>query len=311
MLAGRLPSIRSWAMPTSADRLPVTVQLPDGRHLAVDDVGTPDGRPVLYVHGTPDSRLARHPDDTLAAGLGIRLLAVDRPGFGWSSADPTATVGSFGDDIGALATELGLDGLSLLAWSAGAVWALGVAATHPDLVDDVTVVGGLVPVEAFADPEVREAGGDARLAAVEAAEELGADEAASMIGPMLVPDPPTPELALEHLEATHDAVTTAELAGVPGAADRMAEAMLDAVRSGTDGLVRDVAVHLAPLDVDLADVACPVHLVYGELDGSCPPAFGVWFAAHLPHADLTVVPGAGHALMLSRWADILGRTLTS
>jgi pimeloyl-ACP methyl ester carboxylesterase len=87
--------------------------------------------------------------------------------------------------------------------------------------------------------------------------------------------------------------------------------MLDAVRSGTDGLVRDVAVHLAPLDVDLADVACPVHLVYGGLDRSCPPAFGVWLAAHLPHADLTVVPGAGHALMLSRWADILGRSLTS
>ncbi len=311
MLAGRRPSVRSWAMPTSADRLPVMVQLPDGRRLAVDDVGDPEGHPVVYVHGTPDSRLARHPDDALAAALGIRLLAVDRPGFGWSTADPTATVRSFGDDIAALATGLGLERLRLLAWSAGAVWALGVAATHPDLVADVTVVGGLVPVEAFADPEVRAAGGEARLAAVEAAEELGADEAAAMIGPMLVPDPPTPELALEHLEATHDAVTTAELAGVPGAADRMAEAMLDAVRSGTDGLVRDVAVHLAPLDVDLADVACPVHLVYGELDRSCPPAFGAWFAAHLPHAELTVVPGAGHALMLTRWADILGRTLTS
>jgi len=309
--AGRRPSVRSWAMSTSADRVPVTVQLPDGRRLAVDDVGDPEGRPVVYVHGTPDSRLARHPDDTLAAGLGIRLLAVDRPGFGWSSADPTATVRSFGDDLAALAAGLGLDRFSLLAWSAGAVWALGVAAVHPGLVADVTLVGGLVPVEAFADPEVCEAGGDARLAAVEAAEELGADEAAALIGPLLVPDPPTPELALEHLDATHDAVTTAELASVPGAADRMAEAMLDAVRSGTDGLVRDVAVHLAPLDVDLADVACPVHLVYGELDRSCPPAFGTWFAAHLPHAALTVVPGAGHALMLTRWVDILGGTLVS
>ena len=295
-------------MPSSADQPPDSVQLPDWRILALDDTGTPDGRPVLYVHGTPDSRIVRHPDDRLAAGLGVRLLAVDRPGFGWSSADPGATVGSFGRDVGVLAAELGIERLSLLAWSAGAVWALGVAATQPALVADVTLVGGLVPVEAFADPAVHAAAGDARLAVVEAGADLGADEAAALIGPMLVPDPPTTELAIEHLEASHDAVTTAELASVPGAAARMAEAMLDAVRAGTDGLVRDVAVHLSPLDVALGDVACPVHLVYGELDQSCPPAFGAWYAAHLPHADLTVVPGAGHAVLLTHWVEILGGT---
>ena len=62
--------------------------LPDGRTLAADDVGAPGGRPVVYVHGTPDSRLARHPDDDLARRLGVRLVAVDRPGFGHSSPAP-------------------------------------------------------------------------------------------------------------------------------------------------------------------------------------------------------------------------------
>ena len=68
--------------------------LPDGRTLAADDVGAPDGRPVVYVHGTPDSRLARHPDDGLARRLGVRLVAVDRPGFGHSSPHPEGTVAS-------------------------------------------------------------------------------------------------------------------------------------------------------------------------------------------------------------------------
>ena len=52
------------------------------RHAAliVDDVGDPAGVPVVYLHGGGDSRLSRHPDDGIAAALGIRLLAVDRSG---------------------------------------------------------------------------------------------------------------------------------------------------------------------------------------------------------------------------------------
>src|SRR5687767_7492450 len=50
-----------------------TVALGGGRTLALDDVGDPAGAPVLYLHGTPDSRLARHPDDDLAAAAGVRL----------------------------------------------------------------------------------------------------------------------------------------------------------------------------------------------------------------------------------------------
>ena len=46
----------------------------------IDDVGDPAGTPVVYLHGGGDSRLSRHPDDSIAAALGVRLLAVDRCG---------------------------------------------------------------------------------------------------------------------------------------------------------------------------------------------------------------------------------------
>jgi hypothetical protein len=32
------------------------------------------------LHGGGDSRLSRHPDDSIVASLGVRLLAVDRCG---------------------------------------------------------------------------------------------------------------------------------------------------------------------------------------------------------------------------------------
>ena len=43
--------------------------------MTFDDVGDPDGTPVVYLHGGGDSRLSRHPDDSIAAALGVRLLA--------------------------------------------------------------------------------------------------------------------------------------------------------------------------------------------------------------------------------------------
>ncbi len=133
--------------------------LGDGRRLCFDDVGDPDGRPVLYVHGTPDSRRARHPDDSAAAGVGVRLIAVDRPGAGGSDPHPAGTVGSFADDAAALAAHLGITRWSVLAWSAGALFALAVASRHPALVRRVGIVAGLPPFSAYAEPGVLDGAG--------------------------------------------------------------------------------------------------------------------------------------------------------
>jgi pimeloyl-ACP methyl ester carboxylesterase len=286
------------------------ISLPDGRRLAVDDVGDPAGTPVLYLHGTPDTRRARHPDDARAAVCGVRLLAMDRPGFGASSPDAAATFGSFGADVGVALDALGVAEVRLLAWSAGAPWALGVAEALGRRVVATAVVAGTVPVEAYDDPTVAEAAGPARLAMVEAARDLGALDAAEFMGPMLVPDPLTWELAREQLEG-HDPVTRAELAGVPGALDRMAEAMLDSVAAGPAGLVCDVARAYCPSGLSLGRVSGQVALWYGEADPTCPPAFGRWYAGQLPIATMRVVAGAGHALLLTHWDEVLRDLCTS
>ena len=96
-----------------------TLELADGRRLAYDDVGDPDGRPIVYLHGCPDSRLTRHPDDSIAARAGVRLIAVDRPGYG--SSDPPAdwTLESVAGDVAALVDHLGIDQCAALGWSSG------------------------------------------------------------------------------------------------------------------------------------------------------------------------------------------------
>jgi pimeloyl-ACP methyl ester carboxylesterase len=65
---------------------------------------------VLYFHGGGDSRLTRHPDDSIAAALGVRLLSVDRSG----PAVPGRTLVTWARDVEALADVLGLEGFAVV-----------------------------------------------------------------------------------------------------------------------------------------------------------------------------------------------------
>lgn len=273
------------------------------RVVAADLDGDPDGTPVVLIHGTPDSRLARHPDASIVTDLGVRLIAIDRPGFGHTTADPDATPHSFAADVAALLDHFAIASAHLVAWSAGAIWALGCADVLAVRVRSVTVVGGLVPFEAFADPLVRDAAGDARIGMVEAAEELGPDFAAEMIAGLLVPDPPTPAAALEHRREAGSAA----LSAIPGADAQMAAACCDAVHNGAAGLVRDVTVQLGPSGVDLARVTVPTRFLTGSNDTTCPPGFAHWYAAHVPGASVDIVADAGHGLLLTHWREVLAR----
>lgn len=295
---GLLPNLRSMATGQ-------TITLGDGRRLGFDDVGDPDGVPVLFVHGTPDSRRARHPDDGIAAALGVRLVAVDRPGSGRSTPHRDGTVGSFADDAIALADALDIGHWRPLAWSAGSVYALAVAARHPDRTARVGVVAGLVPFEAYDTPGILDDADGGRWMVAELGRELGAAGLAEAAAPMLAPFPCDEALAREHVLETADPFRRTELASVPGSVEAMARGLVDAVAGGIDGITRDLELQVSPPDVDWGAVACPVDLTYGARDATAPPAFGRWWAAQLRWAELTVVPDAGHLVALTRWEELL------
>ena len=95
------------------------MRLPDGRELAYCERGDPDGVPVVWHHGSPGSRLERHPDEAVHRDAGVRLLTFDRPGYGRSSALPGRRVVDVAADVQALADHLGLDSERRRASGAG------------------------------------------------------------------------------------------------------------------------------------------------------------------------------------------------
>jgi pimeloyl-ACP methyl ester carboxylesterase len=75
-----------------------TVQTPDGRVLAVEEAGDPNGHPVTVHEGTPNSRHLYPPAATAARGL--RLISYDRPGYGGSTPQPGRSVADCAADVG-------------------------------------------------------------------------------------------------------------------------------------------------------------------------------------------------------------------
>ena len=91
-----------------------TVATPDGRVLAVEEAGHPDGLPVLVHHGTPNSRHLYAPVVADAAARGLRISGYARPGHGGAPPPPGRPVADCAADVRAICAELGLE--RLVTW---------------------------------------------------------------------------------------------------------------------------------------------------------------------------------------------------
>ncbi|MFP5256039.1 MAG: alpha/beta fold hydrolase [Acidimicrobiia bacterium] len=279
--------------------------LPDGRSLAYDDVGDPSGPVAVYLHGTPDCRLARHPEDGLARRAGVRLVAVDRPGAGGSTPHPGAALTSLGHDLVSLLDHLGVERAGLLGWSSGGLFALAAATVLGPRAASVCLVATVPPVEAYGDPSVVAALSPQRQHFVELVREVPAADLGAELAPYLVPDPVTPDVALDHVLEGAGPRGRAELASVPGAAEQLAAALAGAVAHGREPLAHDVALQLEP-GLDLGGIGAAVRTTHGTEDGISPPAVGTWLAAHLTSARVEVdVVDGGHHLLFPHWERLL------
>ena len=122
------------------------ITLPDGRLLGYDEVGDPDGTPVLFFHGFGSSRVVRHPDDTIARTLGARVIAVARPGIGLSPRQPERRLTDWPLDVQRLMDHLGLERAAIVAWSGGGPYALATAWQMPGRVTAVGLISAPAPL---------------------------------------------------------------------------------------------------------------------------------------------------------------------
>lgn len=108
-----------------------------GRTIAFSEVGDPEGAAVFVCVGMGLTRYVTAFFDELAVTLRLRLITLDRPGVGGSEPFPSSDKSgplSWPEDVLAVCQHLGIVKFSILAHSAGAIYALATALILPHLV---------------------------------------------------------------------------------------------------------------------------------------------------------------------------------
>ncbi|OQE17197.1 hypothetical protein PENSTE_c021G00119 [Penicillium steckii] len=105
-----------------------------GRSIAFSEVGNPKGHVVLCCLGMGLTRYLMAFYDELARTLNLRLVTLDRPGVGESEphgVDEPSTPLSWPDDVAIVCNYIRVTKFSILAHSAGAIYALATALRIP------------------------------------------------------------------------------------------------------------------------------------------------------------------------------------
>jgi pimeloyl-ACP methyl ester carboxylesterase len=264
-----------------------TLVLPSGRTIGFADHGRPGDTAVIWCHGGPGSRLEPAYVAPAAVEAGLRLVGIDRPGYGLSDPEPGRTIAGWVPEALAVADHLGIDRFVTVGISTGGAYALAVAALASDR------VLGVVPCCAMTDMRYAPARAtmsrphavavwdapdrDSAMAAAVASHGIdGSRIMTSAEGPPLAPS----DLAMvvDHPFGRH------WLAAVPAMFAQGVEGYAD------DRLADDAGWHT----FDIADVTCPVVVLHGAADVIADPVHARHTASLVAHARLRLVDDLGH-----------------
>ena len=127
----------------------------DGNRLHYVETG--EGRPILFLHGLGGQlHHFRHPLFE-AFGPGYRLIALDRPGSGYS-VRATGATGRLTEQARVMAgfiAALGLDRPLVVGHSLGGTVALTMAIDHPELISGIALLSPLTHIYEAVPPEFR------------------------------------------------------------------------------------------------------------------------------------------------------------
>jgi len=267
-------------------------RLAGGRMLAWAEWGPEDGVPVLFCPGAGTScslGLGREVEQ-----LGLRLVAVDRPGLGGSDPDPERTLSSFADDARELAEARAMVRPRMLAFSQGAPFALACAAAG--VASAVAIVSGS---DELAAPHVAERlVPDVRsIVARVASERAGAEAFFRTMTPARMREMVLwmsgPSDRAIYLDPAFDAAYR--------------RALDEGFAQGPDGYAHDTVLAMSPWPFDLGRISVPVDLWYGTEDTSPvhSPDHGASLEERIPGARRTVIEGAGGAILWTHARAIL------
>ena len=282
-----------------------TLRLEDGRLLGYAVYGDPEGWPIFYFHGFPGSRLEAQLADRVAARMGIRLIALDRPGFGLSDFKPRRTIFEWPDDVVKIADALRINRFATIGVSGGGPYAAACALKIPQRLTAVAIVCGLGPLDTPNGTERmvrtnhlifflgRRLPWLAKISLWRIAYQVRRNPEGTLRRMIVaLPDPDKAVLARPEVKTA------------------MKDNVVEAFRGGSRGAACELLLYTRPWGFLLEDIATRVNLWHGEQDVSVPPTMGQYQARTIPNCRAIFYPGEGHfSLVINHMEEVLSGLL--
>ena len=279
----------------------------DGRTLAFCQWGDPDGFPIFSLHGTPGSRLGRHPDEDVYRRARVRAITYERAGYGESTRHPGRRVADVAADVSAIADQLGLGRFAVMGGSGGGPHALACGALLADRVTRCASVVGVAPC------------GDGGLPREQWLAGMVEGNVREFEWALAGEDTLRPELERERDEllASLESDSRDALGEDYKLSDQDAEVMQrsdiratlatstkEGIGRSVDGMVDDDLAFTAPWGFDVAAMRTPTAVWYGPHDTLVPARHGEWLSQTIPGAEAVRLEG-GHFAIYDRMSELL------
>ena len=265
--------------------------LKDGRTLAYDEYGDPDGVPVFHAHGDPGSRVEGQTFHEIAKTRGYRIIATDRPGMGESTYLEGRHLLDYPKDILQLADHLGFDRFGVMGWSGGGAHTTVCAYAIPErLLFNMSFAGYTSFIEM--------PGAEKLLRSPLDQASVGLSKTHPRLfrlfyDMMVMSERHMPESYFKAVVKTMGE-SDKKIAAEPDFKEMFLAEEHEAYIQGSLGPTTDATVHYVDWGFRLSEITFPVHIFHGTDDQLVPIEYSHHLAEHIPDCTLHILEGAGH-----------------
>jgi pimeloyl-ACP methyl ester carboxylesterase len=285
-----------------------SITLNDQRKLSFNIYGAENGKPIIYFHGGPSSRLEGALSHEIAIERNYQIICPDRPGHGHSDPKPGYKILDLADDVLELADHLGLDHFGVMGVSGGGPPVISCAYRLKDRLDFAIFLGGAAPI--YTDPIASR-----NLSALD---RITAGLAARLPRGLFI-------LFMGLMIGTFKNINTKDrykkvfgsllceadlqiVESIPDFVPAMMFSILEAYRNGAGGPADDTVAIVKDWGFPLKEVEYPVVIVHGTEDKHVPYSFAQYLHENIPNSELIPLKGEGHYVHLinaARTFDII------
>lgn len=271
------------------------IRLADGRIIEALEQGVCNGRAVLYLHGTPGSNKDHSHHDELYQQQDVRLISVNRPGTGNSTASSDWNALSFADDLEQLLDQLGIDRAIVVGYSAGGLYGCAFAHRYPKRVERLALLSSVGP---FDIPQV----GDKRGETTKTFHNTARDNPAALLDQFSAVSSPEALLALiDSVSSPEDQKVSAQ----PEIASQLLLSYRDAMAQGLDKFINEIALINTPWGFSPGEITTKTLIWHGTADINIPIECSQYLAEQIPSSQAIYIEGAGHLFSLEQWPELL------